>query len=133
MSNSSDQILKHLDRYGIRDKDAIASLESRKNRRTTTSTVIRKRGVLRRSIDLHGKTIEPALVALRMAIDECIERGIAELLVIHGYGRHAKTEVRGTLKTAVLQYLDERMELEIKSVDPALSRDGGEGATLVRF
>jgi len=128
-----DEILAHLDKYGIRDKDAIASPAASVLRKKTSSQVSNNRGVMRRRLDLHGKTVENGLVALRAAIDECETKGIRELLVIHGYGRHSMPRGEGVLKKAVLDFLEYSGGARIKDYSQAMIKDGGEGATLVRF
>jgi DNA-nicking Smr family endonuclease len=46
---------------------------------------------------------------------------------------HSQPGERGVLKKAVLEYLDQGNNSRIRDVTSALSKDGGEGATLVRF
>jgi DNA-nicking Smr family endonuclease len=123
-------ILDHLARYGVRDKDAAASPGMKKKKNAVGTT---KRGSMRKTLDLHGMTVGPALAALRDAIDECAHRGIAELLVVHGYGLHSAPGEAGVLKTAVLRYLEGENDPRLKSFTAAAPKDGGEGATLVRL
>jgi len=95
-------ILRHLARYGVRDKDAVAAA-SAKGKKTREGRT--RNG--RRALDLHGLTVDAAIATLRDEIDRCASHGVAELLVIHGYGLHSKPGEGGTLKTAVKQYLEE--------------------------
>ena len=132
-NENPDLILQHLDRYGIRDKDAIAQQQKKTPGRKSSSTLQTKRGVMRKRLDLHGMTIDRALPVLRQAIDECKEKGIGELLVIHGYGLHSQPVGEGVLKKAVLAFLEEKPDSRIRDYTQALARDGGAGATLVRF
>jgi len=131
--SNADLILQHLDRYGIRDKDAMAQLQKKTREKKPSAAVESKRGVLRKRLDLHGMTIETALPALSRAIDDCREKGIGELLVIHGYGLHSQPVGEGVLKKAVLEYLEQRAVSRIRDYSPAMTRDGGPGATLVRI
>jgi DNA-nicking Smr family endonuclease len=131
---TSDLILQHLDRYGIRDKDAIAQQQKKALGEKRPSAALQKRrGVVRKQLDLHGMTIDRALPVLRQAIDDCEKAGIGELLVIHGYGLHSSPAGEGVLKKAVLDFLEERHDRRIRDYSSAMSRDGGAGATLVRF
>jgi DNA-nicking Smr family endonuclease len=130
---NSDLIFQHLDRYGIRDKDAMADLRKKSREKKPAAALKTRRGVVRKRLDLHGMTVDRALPVLRQAIDECMDKGIGELLVIHGYGMHSQPGERGVLKKAVLEYLDQGNNSRIRDVTSALSKDGGEGATLVRF
>jgi DNA-nicking Smr family endonuclease len=59
------------------------------------------------------------------------KKGIKELLVIHGWGRHATATESGVLKKLVLDMLEYRYKLSIRGYKTALPRQGGEGATLV--
>jgi DNA-nicking Smr family endonuclease len=131
--SDSDLILQHLDRYGIKDKDAIAQQQKEGRKKKPPSTIQAKRGVMRKRLDLHGMTIDIALPVLRQAIDDCEKAGIGELLVIHGYGLHSSPAGEGVLKKAVLDFLEERHDRRIRDYSSALSRDGGAGATLIRM
>ncbi|HMD68303.1 MAG TPA: Smr/MutS family protein [Chitinivibrionales bacterium] len=123
-------ILDYLDRHGVRDKDAAAE---RGKKKKTLGAGVTRRGSVRATIDLHGLTTGPALAALRDAIDDCAERGVAELLVVHGYGLHSAPGQGGVLKTAVRQYLEGKNDPRIRSFTTAMPKDGGEGATVVRL
>jgi DNA-nicking Smr family endonuclease len=84
-------------------------------------------------MDLHGLTVQQAIAALRDEIDRCVAAGVAELLVVHGYGLHSKPGEGGALKTAVKQYLEELSDAgKIRSYISAIPKEGGEGATMVR-
>jgi DNA-nicking Smr family endonuclease len=129
-SYSKKIILDHLARHGVRDKDSIAQNQKRQKK---SSISRKKRGISCKTLDLHGMTAGIALAALREALDECAERGIAELLVIHGYGLHSAPAEGAVLKTAVRQYLDGGNDSRIRGFAAAAPKDGGEGATLVRL
>jgi DNA-nicking Smr family endonuclease len=131
--SNADLILQHLDRYGIRDKDAMAQLQRKAREKKPSAAVESRRGVLRKRLDLHGMTLDRALPALRRAIDECRQKGIGELLVIHGYGLHSQPAGEGVLKKAVLDYCEENSGSAIRGYAAAMAKDGGAGATIVRF
>ena len=131
LSESTKKILDHIDRYGVHDKDALASTGKNRQKKSGTQRSGKRR--FRKTLDLHGMTTGFALAALREAIDECAERGIAELLVIHGYGLHSAPAEGAVLKTAVRHYLEGKNDPGIRSFSTAAPKDGGEGATLVRF
>jgi DNA-nicking Smr family endonuclease len=78
-------------------------------------------------------TLDRAIPALRQAIEDCEKAGIGELLVIHGYGLHSRPMGEGILKKAVLDFLEETPDSKVKDYTPAMSRDGGAGATLIRI
>lgn len=127
---STKKILEYLARYGIHDKDRIA--QNRKRQKISGTHRSGKRR-FRKTLDLHGMTTSIAIAALRKAIDGCAERGIAELLVIHGYGLHSAPAEGAVLKTAVRQYLEGKNDPHLRSFATAMPKDGGEGATLVKF
>jgi DNA-nicking Smr family endonuclease len=129
-SYSKKIILDHLARYGVRDKDAIAQNQKRQKKSGTHRSGKRR---FRKTLDLHGMTTGIAIAALREAMAECAERGIAELLVIHGYGLHSAPAEGAVLKTAVRQYLEGKNDPGIRSFTTAMPKDGGEGATVVRL
>jgi DNA-nicking Smr family endonuclease len=121
-------IFRHLARYGVRDKDAVAAASAK-----GTKPLRGKIQNGRRVLDLHGLTVDAAIATLRDEIDRCASHGVAELLVIHGYGLHSKPGEGGALKTSVKQYLEELSDAgKIRSYVSAIPREGGEGATVVR-
>jgi DNA-nicking Smr family endonuclease len=130
-SESTIKILEYIARHGVRDKDALASTGNHQQRKSVTRRSGKRR--IRKTLDLHGMTTGIALAALREAIDECAERGIAELLVIHGYGLHSAPAEGAVLKTAVRQYLEGRNDQRIRSFTTAAPKNGGQGATQVRM
>jgi DNA-nicking Smr family endonuclease len=129
-SESIKKILEYIDRHGVRDKDAVAQNQKQYKKSATQPSGKRN---FRKTLDLHGMTTNIALAALREAMDECAKRGIAELLVIHGYGLHSAPAEGAVLKTAVRQYLEGKNDQNIRSFTTAAPKDGGEGATLVRL
>ena len=130
-TESTKKILEYIARHGVRDKDALASTEKQQHKKSAVQPSGKRK--FRKTLDLHGMTTGIALAALREAIDECAERGIAELLVIHGYGLHSAPAEGAVLKTAVRQYFEANNDSRLRSFTTAMPKDGGEGATLVRF
>ena len=76
------------------------------------------------TLDLH--TFEPKDVKdlVETYIDECLERGITEVRIIHGKGT-------GTLRRAVRVFLGDHPL--VSSYDPGGAREGGEGVTIARL
>jgi DNA-nicking Smr family endonuclease len=129
-SDSTRKILEHLARFGVRDKDAAMAA---KHSPHGPSKARKKRENNRVTLDLHGMTVVFALSALREVIDECADKGVRELLVIHGHGLHSKPGEGAVLKTAARHYLEGRNDERIRSFTTAAPKEGGEGATIVRF
>jgi len=126
------EIESYLREHGVSDKDARVS-SARRNAPKTNGLEKSRKGILRKVIDLHGMTLDNAGPALDRAMEECRQKGIRELLVIHGWGRHSGAGEAGILKRMVLQSLELRFTLVVREFGPALPRDGGEGATVVRL
>jgi DNA-nicking Smr family endonuclease len=124
--NARDKILRYIEEHGVSNKDAASSRQPKKVDTGINKT--KKRG-LRKTIDLHGKNSEDAELALVKALDECRNKGIKELLIIHGWGKHSG-QSEGVLKKLVRECLEYRYALSVRSYQTALPKDGGEGATL---
>ncbi len=130
-SDGREEILRYVERHGVRDKDAGAPL-SRK--RSGKSGVTRNRkGGFRKTIDLHGMVSIDAERELTRALNDCVKRGIRELLIIHGKGTHSDPDVPdgGVLKKMVRDNLEFRFAALVRRFGPALPREGGDGATVV--
>ncbi len=123
-----EQILRFLDKYGVVDKD---SRTNEQQKRLKPFVEKRKRSY-RLTLDLHGKTQEQAESMIRASIRRCRNRGINQLLIIHGQGLHSRSEEGGVLKNLVKMMLAHELRPYIRSYAPASPRDGGAGATLVR-
>jgi len=128
-TNSRSEILAYLDRHVTIDKDATSA---RGRGRKPASTGGRGRAS-RRTLDLHGMTEDRAVVALRSALQRYCEQGINELLVIHGKGWHSDIAGGPVLKRLVHAMLENELRDKVRRWQPAIPRDGGEGATLVRL
>ena len=125
-------IENYLRDHGVSDKDAGAS-RRRRDEGARNGLEKTRKGLPRKVVDLHGMTVERAEPALGRAIDECRQKGIKELLIIHGWGRHSNPAEGGILKKMVLHDLEARYTSSLRDYAPALPRDGGEGATIVRL
>jgi DNA-nicking Smr family endonuclease len=128
MANGSDEILSFLDKYGVVNKDR--HQPHKKNTKSKNTAVFHK-GIPREKLDLHGLISSEASMRLRITVDRCRERGIKELLVIHGKGYHSNANEGPVLKKIVQQMLENELCLNIRDYKTALPRDGGEGATMV--
>jgi dsDNA-specific endonuclease/ATPase MutS2 len=124
---TTEDILSFLTAHGIRDKDAAAPAPEKHR---YCSAEKRKGGILRTTLDLHGLTGEEASRRLRQAVESCGSRGIKELLIIHGQGRHSAPAGRPVLKGIVHDMLDNELRLRVARFRTGLPREGGDGATL---
>jgi len=132
-TDGREEILRYVEQYGVRDKDAAAG---RRRTRSGQKNIARTRkGGSRMTIDLHGMVCVDAERKLSGALVECKKRGIKDLLIIHGKGAHSDSDAMegGVLKKMVRDNLEFRYAGAVKSFGPALSRDGGDGATVVRL
>jgi DNA-nicking Smr family endonuclease len=127
--DKGDEILRYLEKHGVRDKDAGSG--QRRMRSGNKNIVQNRKGRFRKTIDLHGMVSVSAEQALANALAECKKKGIKELLLIHGRGAHSDRAEGGVLKKLVRDNLEFRYAAMVRSFGPALSRDGGEGATVV--
>lgn len=121
------EILQHLEKYGITDKDSFAM-----NRDAIRKKRLQKIDEFRScKLDLHGLTTREAARSLRIALESCRQRGVREILVIHGKGYHSDSENGPVLKKLVQQMLENELAGLIRNFRPAKFNEGGEGATLV--
>lgn len=128
MTSESDEILSFIDKFGIVNKDRHEI--HKKSGKRKSNTAFHKRNP-RETLDLHGLISSEASMRLRITVDRCKERGIKELLVIHGKGYHSNVNEGPVLKQMVKQMLEDELCLNIRDYKTAIPRDGGEGATLV--
>jgi len=75
-------------------------------------------------IDLHGLTVDEALIRLDHFIHEKYMTGYFRVIVVHGKGT-------GTLRDSVRSYLTTHPL--VKSFYPASPKEGGYGATVVEL
>jgi DNA-nicking Smr family endonuclease len=125
-NRSADEILAHIEQYGIEKKDSSPGnddrISTKRNRRTRSH---------RMTIDLHGLRSDEAQHKLRYALERCRSTGMRELLVVHGYGLHSDPSEGPVLKKVVRDLLDYDLRLLYRTYRRAAQRDGGDGATLV--
>jgi DNA-nicking Smr family endonuclease len=130
-ADSADPIFRHLERFGVVDKDAADRPKpAGRGRRNALQP---RKGGRRMALDLHGMPSDEAVRAVAAAIDDCADGGVGQLLIIHGQGLHSLPSEGPVLKNAVLRFLEGKIDRRIRSFTAALPRDGGDGATLVRF
>ena len=129
MTDNTDEILSHIEKYGIVNKDAHRD----KKKSTKKLKVSSHKQHLREKLDLHGLISSEAAIRLRMTVYRCKERGIKELLVIHGIGYHSHLSGGPVLKQMVKQMLENELCCNIRDYKIALPKDGGDGATLIYF
>ena len=115
------------DPSGIYDKDNKNQINIRKERF---------------KFDLHGFTLEEANSKVREVITYCVEKQYKELLLITGKGIHSTNEEDtyvsknfGKLKYSVPDFIKSDTELNdlIISINEAATKDGGEGAILIKL
>lgn len=121
---SKDVILSFIAKNGVFDKDA------RENNSKTGKKNCRKHNV-RVVLDLHGMKCDDAARKVRSFLTNKRERGIREILIIHGRGNHSNYQVKPVLKTMVHDLLEAELHHLVRDFKTAAPRDGGEGATLV--
>jgi DNA-nicking Smr family endonuclease len=81
------------------------------------------------TVDLHGMTVEPAVVALRKFLLESRQLARRCVLVVHGKGTHS--EHGAPLREAVVQQLLGPLSGFVHALASAAPADGGDGATYV--
>lgn len=126
--NGRDEILAHIEQFGVARKDAeIPSARRKRGAAAQCSHTVRI------TLDLHGLRSEEASRRLRAAMYRCKEGGTGELLIIHGYGRHSDPSEGPVLKKMVHDMLDNDLKPLYRYYRTATLKDGGDGATLVLF
>ena len=96
----------------------------------------------RLKFDLHGFTLDDANKKVRELIFSCSEKKYREILLITGKGAHStnskdvySSKDFGLLKHSVPEFIksDEELSNLIISVSRAESKDGGEGAIIIKL
>ncbi len=129
MASNSEEIFSFIDKHGVINKDALSDNKKKiKNKKISSN----KRSS-REQVDLHGLRAEEAGIRLRITVNSCIDRGIKELLVIHGIGYHSCNQNGPVLKQMVRQMLENEFCCHIRDFKTALPKDGGDGATHIYF
>jgi DNA-nicking Smr family endonuclease len=122
---TSEEILSFLDAHGTEDKDRRAAAAARYR------AVQRKRAQeVRVTVDLHGLSSDQAERRILAAVESC-GGNTREILLIHGRGRHSRSEEGPVLKTLVHHLLDGRLRDRVRRFRPGTLSEGGEGATVV--
>ena len=94
----------------------------------------------KKTIDLHGYTLEEANKAVEKLIFDCFENKIDQLIIITGKGIHSENEKNpfvskelSILKNSVPEYIKNNLNLMkiIKEIREADIEDGGSGAFYV--
>ena len=125
-SKRSDPQEAWLRRYGVVDKDKIASLEAERNRERSQLYI--KKIPVEAKIDLHGLTREEARSRLSIFVGDCVKRGLRKILIVHGKGIHT-TGSDPVLGEEVRKFIEQDRRCG-RSGHPD-RRMGGSGATWV--
>lgn len=120
----ADEILRHLARHGVPDKDRAPPRPTRARPRA------RARGGIR-TLDLHGMTSDRASSVLRQTLYDCRTHGVPALLVIHGRGIHSAPGEEAVLKSMVHRMAGEELAQVVRDMRTAPPAQGGEGATIL--
>lgn len=121
-----DEILLYIDQHGVFNKDA-----HNREKKVQGRKICRKHSI-RVVLDLHGMKCEDASRKVKSFIARSRERGVREILIIHGKGNHSITQgEQPVLKKMVRDMLERELHHSIRDFRTALPKDGGEGATLV--
>ena len=115
-----------LRRYGVVDKDKIASSEAERNRERSQLYV--KKIPVDAKIDLHGLTREEARSRLAIFVGDCVKRGLRKILIVHGKGIHSSGS-ESVLAEEVRKFIEQDKRCG-RSGHPD-RRMGGSGATWV--
>ena len=92
--------------------------------------------------DLHGFTLDDANKKVREIILYCIDKGYRELLLITGKGLHSNNDQDaytsknlGKLRYSIPEFIKTDLELNgyVISINEADSKEGGEGAVLIKL
>ena len=92
--------------------------------------------------DLHGFTLDDANNKVREIVINCVSQNYKEILLITGKGIHSKSDEDtyvskdlGKLRFSVPEFLknDELLSNYILSIEDAQSKDGGEGAIIIKL
>jgi DNA-nicking Smr family endonuclease len=119
------EILRHIARHGVADKDALHGGRSGRPRQ-------RRSGPRNQTtLDLHGLTEERAAAALREAVAAARRNGVRSLLVVHGRGIHSDPAEGAVLQRLVRIMLAGELQAFVRDSRSAASAQGGDGATLV--
>jgi DNA-nicking Smr family endonuclease len=82
-------------------------------------------------LDLHGLSSNEAEVRIVAGLDLCKNKGIKEVLLIHGRGLHSGVGERPVLKNLVQTMLEGKLRGMVKRYRPGVPAEGGEGVTVL--
>ena len=125
---TSEDILSFIETYGIVDKDTAAKTAAEYRR------VVRKRKrerLIRYVLDLHGLSSSEAEARIVAELGACRDRGVREVLVIHGRGLHSNAPEGPVLKNLVQTLLEGKLKGMVKRYRPGIPAEGGEGVTVL--
>jgi DNA-nicking Smr family endonuclease len=128
IQGTREEILSFIESHGVVDKDvaAIAAAEYRR------ALLKRKQERLTRFVlDLHGLSAAEAEARILSGIGSCRDRGIREVLVIHGRGLHSGAGEGPVLKNLVAAMLEGKLRGVVKRYRPGTPAEGGEGVTVI--
>lgn len=120
-ANINKIMMACLDKHGVKDKDAFIETERKGEYVNPKNLPINK------AIDLHMDTAEKALEKLQLFFNLAIRSGWKKVLIIHGKGRHSKTEA--VLGKVVREFLEKCPNAGQHGYQNNLG--GGKGATWV--
>jgi DNA-nicking Smr family endonuclease len=125
---TAEEILSFIRTHGIEDKDTAAQA-SAEYRRTVAREKQERKG--RYVIDLHGLTSSEAEANVVAGLSACRDRGVREVMVIHGRGLHSSPDEGPVLKNLVLSLLEGKLRAAVKRYRPGIPAEGGEGVTVI--
>jgi DNA-nicking Smr family endonuclease len=126
-NKNDNEILSHIDKYGIEHKDNIPSKKNLKKK----SSFEKKGKRIRKVLDLHGRAHNEVTPLVREAFHECKDRGVDTILIIHGVGYSSNPIEGPIIKKLVRAMLENELSNHVKNYRTALPKDGGEGATII--
>ncbi|MEC7143855.1 MAG: Smr/MutS family protein [Pseudomonadota bacterium] len=91
--------------------------------------------------DLHGFTLEDANKKVKEIIKDCYNKGIEEILLITGKGKHSNnndvfsSKELSKLRYSIPDYLNNNIEISklIRTIKKAPEKDGGSGALIIKL
>ncbi len=128
IQGTSEEILSFIETHGIVDKDT-AENAAAEYRRTLERE--KQERMTRYVLDLHGLTSTEAEARILSGIGTCRDKGIREVLVIHGRGLHSSAPEGPVLKTLVHSLLEGKLRGAVRRYRPGTPAEGGEGVTVL--